>query len=215
MNDFLDGVKRWLKPQVWLLKAIFLCWLVLDFKHIFQTVAVMSHASVGAQGSTLILFGQWLPGITNATFDSFAYAFNITALIFLMTGTLARRIVRRQSTWMYWSALLVATLISAFANAGVFFQAATGDFLVAESLVGVVSASLGGVITLGLLMFSSMDSMDMVHRVHKAQETRLKNLQASGFKNGKRVGPHPYQLMSPEERRAKFGRKPGTGVLAE
>lgn len=208
MSDFVDGFKRWLKPQVWLLKAIFLCWLVLDFKHIFQTVAVMSHASVGAQGSTLILFGQWLPGITNATFDAFAYAFNITALIFLMTGVLARRIVRHQSTWMYVTALVVATLISAFANAGTFFQATTGVFIVPEVFLGPVATTLGTVITGGLLMFSSMDSMDMVHRMHKAQETRMRNLKTRpGFKDGKRVGPHPFQLLTPEERREKFGRK--------
>jgi hypothetical protein len=74
----------------------------------------------------VVLIGQLFPGVTNGQFDALTYAVMVPATIYFVSNTLARRLAREQSAGMFWSAPAVGTALSALANAGTMFAAATG-----------------------------------------------------------------------------------------
>src|SRR5258706_7369509 len=160
----------WFNPMRWARSLVFVALLALDFKHIYSFVLELTthdHAPV-------VLIGQLLPGVTNGQFDALTYAAMVPATIYFVSNTLARRLAREQSAGMFWTALVVGTALSALANAGTMFAAATGWSLVWGALAGPASALIGGMVTLGLLMFASMDSWDAKGRVLKGGNTRRK-----------------------------------------
>jgi len=161
----------WFNPMKWARSLVFVALLALDFKHIYSFVLGLTthdHAPV-------VLIGQLLPGVTNGQFDALTYAAMVPATIYFVSNTLARRLAREQSAGMFWTALVVGTALSALANAGTMFAAATGWSLVWGAMAGPASALIGGMVTLGLLMFASMDSWDAKERVLKGRNTRRKH----------------------------------------
>jgi hypothetical protein len=154
---------------------VFIVWLALDFKHIFQFVARMTDPAAVKQTSSVILAGQWLPGVTNGTFDALGYAFCGTSILFVVSNLIIRRQLKHQAVWLFWIAFLVFTCISALANGGTLFWGATGAFLVPTWAIGPVAFGIGAVITGGLLLFATMDGLDTRERVMKARATKERN----------------------------------------
>jgi hypothetical protein len=68
-----------------------------------------------------------------------------------------------------------AKVLSALANGGTLFWGATGAFLVPTWAIGPVAFAIGAVITGGLLLFATMDSLDTRERVMKARATKERN----------------------------------------
>jgi hypothetical protein len=165
---------------------VFAALLALDYMHMFEFVTSMSTSASAKQ--PVALLGNWLPGVTNGVFDALAYAAVVTATIYFVSNTLARRLANGESSGMYWVALIVGSVLSALANAGTMFANATGKFLISPELLGPVAAVLGGIVTFGLLMFASMVSWDLREKMLR---TRARQEAAE-------------RTRTEEERKAKF-----------
>lgn len=169
----------WLNPLKWTRQLVFVALLLLDFQHTYEFV--IAHQT-GTQATEMVpLFGPlftWasIP-MTNGVFDGLAYAFTITALIFFMSNTLAKRLTHNHPSKMYWAAMVVAILVSALTNAGTMYYGSTGASLIPDWLAGGTMASLGLIVTFGLLMFASMDAWEMKARIEKGRATRQRNHQ--------------------------------------
>lgn len=164
-------------PIKWTRTLTFIALLALDFQHTYEFILSLSS---GKQASELVpIFGgvfSWAGvSMTNGVFDALAYAGMITATIFFMSNTLAKRLAHNHPSLMYYAAMVVAVLVSALTNAGTMFYGATGSLIIPAFLLGPTAATLGGIITAGLLMFASMDAWDMKARVQKAAATRQRN----------------------------------------
>jgi len=70
----------------------------------------------------------------------------------------------------------------------VLFSGATHSLFIGHEWAGPVSFALGSILTFGLLMFASMESVDLAVRVEKGRRTRERN----------------QQLRDKDERRAKY-----------
>jgi hypothetical protein len=179
MQKLIANLTYWLNPMKWARQFVFLCLLALDYQHTYEFVLSLSsgaqaHEQVPIFGPLLANFGVQ---ITNGVFDAHAYAFTITATIFFMSNTLAKRLAHNHPSWTYYLALGTGVAVSALTNAGTMFYGATNTMLVPAALIGAVAAALGGIITAGLLMFASMDAWDMKARIEKGRATRLHNQQ--------------------------------------
>jgi hypothetical protein len=167
----------WFNPMKWARDITFAILLALDFKHTYEFV---NHMQTAAQTrEPVVLFGPIFTSLgiplTNGIFDSLSYAFIVTATIFFMSNTLAKRLAHNHRSWSYWMAMIVGVGLSALTNAGTMFLGATGTSLIPLTLLGLTAAILGGVVTGGLFMFASMDAWDMKARVQKAADTRKRN----------------------------------------
>lgn len=168
---------HWFKPLKWTRTLVFVALLALDFQHTYEFILSLSN---NAQAHELVpLFGplfNWaMIPMTNGVFDALAYAFMVTATIYFVSNTLAKRMAHNHTGWMLPLALVVGVALSALTNAGTMFYAATGAMLIPTALIGVTAATLGGVITAGLLMFASMDAWDMKARIEKSAKTRARH----------------------------------------
>jgi hypothetical protein len=184
---------KW-NPIKWARQIVFLALLALDYQHTYEFI--LAHET-GTQAHELVpifgpLFNWAAMPMTNGVFDAHAYAFVVTATIFFMSNTLAHRLSRNNASWMYWAAMGVGVLLSGLTNAGTMFFAATGTDLIPSALIGPVAATLGGVVTAGLLMFASMDAWDLKARYEKTMATRAKNRAARD------------ELAKARERKEKF-----------
>lgn len=163
-----------LNPIAWARALTFMVLLALDYKHTYEFVI---STQTGAQARELVpLFGplfDWAAvPMSNGVFDALGYAFIVTAVIYFMSNTLAKRLSHNHPSWTYYLALSVGVGISALTNAGTMYYGATGTLIVPAEYIGLVAALLGGVVTAGLFMFASMDAWDMKARVQKAAATR-------------------------------------------
>lgn len=179
MDAFKANLIYWLNPMKWTRQLVFVALLLLDFQHTYEFV--IAHQT-GAQASEMVpLFGPLFSLVaipmTNGVFDALAYAFTITALIFFMSNTLAKRLAHNHSSRMYWAAMVVAILVSALTNAGTMYYGSTGQSILPDFLAGGTMAVLGLIVTFGLLMFASMDAWEMKARIEKGRATRLRNQQ--------------------------------------
>lgn len=167
----------WVNPMKWARNLTFVILLALDFKHTYEFVNAMSTAPQTRE--PVVLFGPLFEYVgiplTNGIFDSLAYAFIVTATIFFMSNTLAKRLSHNHKSYSYWAAMVVGVLLSALTNAGTMFLGATGTGLIPWAWLGLTAALLGGVVTAGLFMFASMDAWDMKARVQKSAKTREAN----------------------------------------
>lgn len=179
MNKLIAMLTYWLNPMKWARQLVFVALLALDYQHTYEFILSMSP---GAQANEPVpIFGPLLSNVgmslTNGVFDAHAYAFTITATIFFMSNTLAKRLSHNHPSLTYYLALGVGTLVSALTNAGTMYYGATGALLIPAAFVGLTMALLGGIVTAGLLMFASMDAWDMKARIQKAAATRERNKQ--------------------------------------
>lgn len=174
------NTSSWFNPMKWARDLTFLILLALDFKHTYEFVNAMSTAPQTRE--PVVLFGPIFEYVgiplTNGVFDSLAYAFIVTATIYFMSNTLAKRLAHSHKSFSYWTAMVVGVLLSALTNAGTMFLGATGTGLIPWAYLGLTAALLGGVVTAGLFMFASMDAWDMKARVQKSAKTRETNRQA-------------------------------------
>ena len=167
----------WFKPLVWARKGTFVLLLALDFQHTYEFILSLS---TGKQANDYVpIFGGLfqMAGIpmTNGVFDALAYAGVITATIFFMSNTLAKRLSHNHPSLTYFFAMGVATGVSILTNAGTMYYGATGSLIIPTAYLGQTAALLGGIITAGLVMFASMDAWDMKARVQKSAKTREAN----------------------------------------
>lgn len=164
-------------PIKWARNMTFVALLALDFQHTYEFILSLSN---NAQSHEPVpLFGTILGSIgipmTNGVFDALAYAFMVTATIYFMSNTLAKRLSHNHPSTLYVVAMMTAVGLSVLTNAGTMYYGAEGSLIIPTIAIGWVAAGLGGVITAGLLMFASMDAWDMKARVEKATKTREKN----------------------------------------
>jgi hypothetical protein len=189
---------RWFSPLRLARTLTFICLLALDFKHTFEFVDALSVAKQAQE--PVVLFGPLLAhlGITvsNGVFDALAYAAMVTATIFFMSNTLAHRLARGNPSVTYWLSMLVGVALSFLTNAGTLFLAATGLSLIPGALIGLTAGLMGGIVTLGLFMFASMDAWDMKHRVDTAR-TKKEKRAAELTKEQRRLKYTPKKHLVP------------------
>ena len=94
-------------------------------------------------------------------FDAFAYACFVSAFIYFMSNTIVKRMVRHQSTWALWISMFIDVCLSALSGGSVLFSGATHSLFIGYEWAGPVSFALGSILTFGLLMFASMESVDL------------------------------------------------------
>ena len=164
-------------PLKWARHLVFLALLALDYQHTYEFV--LSYQTGAQAGEAVPIFGPLLAhagiSLSNGVFDAHAYAFTITATIYFMSNTLAKRLSRNHPALMYYTAMGVGVLVSALTNAGTMFYGATGERIIPAMAVGVTMAALGGIVTAGLVMFASMDAWDLKARYEKSMATRARN----------------------------------------
>lgn len=179
MATFKANLIYWLNPMKWTRGLVFLALLALDFQHTYEFI--LAHQTASQAQEMVVLFGPFFNAIhipmTNGVFDALAYAFTITALIFFMSNTLAKRLAHNHPSKMYWAAMVVAILVSALTNAGTMYYGSTGASIIPDGAIGATMATLGLIVTFGLLMFASMDAWEMKARIEKGRATRLRNQQ--------------------------------------
>lgn len=194
----MRGKFAWIQPMRWARNLIFICLLALDFKHTFEFVNVMAVSSEAHQ--PVILFGPLLDylgiPLTNGTFDAMAYAFTVTATIYFMSNTLAKRLAHNHRSLSFWIAMSVGVGLSALTNGGIMYLASTGVNLIPAAEVGLAGAVLGALVTGGLLMFASMDAWDMKSRIQKAAKTRERN-QLARAEEARRAKHTPKKYLTP------------------
>lgn len=186
---------KWFQPVAWSRQVVFMALLLLDFKHTFEFVAALTLHDK----APVVLIGQWLPNVTNGQFDAITYAAMVPATILFVSNTLASRLAHGDKTGTYWLAMTVGTGLSAVTNAGTMFYAATGTAIIPGWLIGIASAAIGGIVTLGLLMFSSMSSWDKRERLMRDRVKRSARAarQATSVQKGK----HPAKKRKPASAR--------------
>lgn len=184
-SRFASAVTNWWNPLAWVTFIIILAVYLVDMKHVYEFFIFQMVSQYAQQPATF--FGFQL-GMTNAVFDASAFSVIITALTWLLSQYIPKRLANAEPAKLWLSAFIGGLVLSGLANANAFIEDVRGEQLHVLGDNYITWILIGFFVTFLLAFFVGIDAWDqrrkvVADRLHQEEEERAHFMESPAYKN--------------------------------
>lgn len=184
-SSFLQALTNWWNPLAWVTFIIVLAVYLVDMKHVYEFFIFQMTSHYAQQPATFFGFEV---GVTNAVFDASAFSVIITALTWLLSQYIPKRLANAEPAKLWLSAFIGGLVLSGLANANAFIEDVRDEQLHVLGDNYITWILIGFFVTFLLAFFVGIDAWDkrrkvLQERADQDEAHRLEFMNSPQYKN--------------------------------